>query len=69
MYSYIYIYVFMCVCVCVLYRMSLHSARINAFVENYISNEKEVQIFVRCLREGTVHENDSTINLHYIDFT
>ena len=67
MYSYIYMY--LCPCVCVLYRMSLHSARINAFVENYISNEKEVQIFVRCLREVTVHEIDSKINLHYIDFT
>ena len=60
---------YLCPCVCVLYRMSLHSARINAFVENYISNEKEVQIFVRCLREVTVHEIDSKINLHYIDFT
>ena len=67
MYSYIYMY--LCPCVCVLYRMSLHSARINAFVENYISKEKEVQIFVRCLREVIVHEIDSKIDLHYIDFT
>ena len=65
----IYIYMYLCPCVCVLYRMSLHSARINAFVENYISNEKEVQIFVRCLREVIVHEIDSKIDLHYIDFT
>ena len=45
--------------------MSLGPARINAFVENYISNEKEVPRFIvqrKALEKG--HEIDSKIDLH-----